>query len=217
MFLFVYLERQWSAPKDWSLAFLLSNAPRQCLTITLPSLSGKSHRISRVHYLEQEVKMHTTRLKTSSFQGPTLLVHYIPVVTLNGYTISTGFILSRPDWYSQMTHWFEVSFYRLVLGLIPEYYPQTNLLTLENVFVFLLVICDLTSSPSKLVFAFIFLFLGFYHPYCAHISNKEDPHTFLALTKSWKRGKFWYSSLHPTHNACSDFLWIKSGSNFWIF
>ena len=97
MFLFVYLERQWSAPKDWSLAFLLSNAPRQCLTITLPSLSGKSHRISRVHYLEQEVKMHTTRLKTSSFQGPTLSVHYIPVVTLNGYTISTGFILSRPD------------------------------------------------------------------------------------------------------------------------
>ena len=130
-------------------------------------------------------------------------------MTLNGYTISTGFILSRPDWYLQMTHWFEVSFYRLVVGLITEYYPQTNLLTLEDVFVFLLVICDLTSSPSKLVFASIFLFLGFYHPFCAHISSKEDPHTFLAPTKSWKRGKFWCSSLHPTHNACSDFFGLS--------
>lgn len=150
-------------------------------------------------------------MKTSSFQGPTLSVLYIPVVTLNGCTVSTGFILSRPDWYLQMTHWFEVSFYRLVVGLITEYYPQTNLLTLEDVFVFLLVICDPTSSPSKLVFPSIFLFLGFYHPSSAHISSKEGPHTFLALTKSWKRGQFLCSPLHPTHKACSNFLWIKSG------
>lgn len=109
-----------------------------------------------------------------------------------------------------MNHWFEVSFYRLLVGLITEYYPQTNLLTLEDVFVFLLVICDSISSPSKLVFPSIFSFLGFYRPSSAHISSKEDLHVFLALTKSWKRGQFWCSSLHPTHNACFNFLWIKS-------
>ena len=70
---------------------------------------------------------------------------------------------------------------------------------------------DSTSSPSKLVFPSIFLFLGFYCPSIAHISSKEDLHVFLALTKSWKRGQFWCSSLHPTHNACFNFLWIKSG------
>ena len=69
MFLFVYLERQQSAPKDWSLAFLLSNAPRQCLTITLPSLSGKCHRIYRVHYLEQEVKMQHNQAEDQQFPG----------------------------------------------------------------------------------------------------------------------------------------------------
>ena len=76
---------------------------------------------------------------------------------------------------------------------------------------------DSTSSPSKLVFPSIFLFLGFYCPSSAHISSKEDLHVFLALTKSWKEDNSDVAPCIQHTMPALTFSGLSLVPNFWIF